>query len=312
MFPSLATSSPLPPSVRQFTFSSPNNNNNNEVIPEIIHIYVNELLDADYGLFVWPSAVTLADFLFQQRNCYSGKHVIELGCGTALVGLLLAKVGSFVTLTDRNDLSILKNIRDNCKLNGVENGVRVMPLVWGEFTPSFFELFYSARTMVQPTNNEASVDLSRSSFDVPASNPTTDHHCESLSNINTTDQPLLPFEQPMFAIVCADCLYDKKAFDDLFCTVRFLLKQSRADERQHRKLLHSSCEFTPHFLCAYHCRCTLDHDLEYTLAKWGMMATNVTPHCPSQHTGGDSVSLLMIVLKNDDEIQQIPTTPLAY
>ncbi|KAF5934584.1 hypothetical protein HYC85_030755, partial [Camellia sinensis] len=54
----------------------------------------------EYGLFVWPCSVVLAEYVWQQRSRFSGVSVIELGAGTSLPGLVAAKVGSDVTLTD--------------------------------------------------------------------------------------------------------------------------------------------------------------------------------------------------------------------
>ncbi|KAL6993398.1 hypothetical protein U1Q18_011514 [Sarracenia purpurea var. burkii] len=57
-------------------------------------------MQEDYGLFVWPCSVVLAEYVWQQRLRFSGVSVVELGSGTSLPGLVAAKVGSHVTLTD--------------------------------------------------------------------------------------------------------------------------------------------------------------------------------------------------------------------
>lgn len=78
----------------------------------------------EYGLFVWPSSVILAEYVWQQKSRFSGANVVEvrrsllqsvacflsfisisfslkqLGAGTSLPGLVAAKVGADVTLTD--------------------------------------------------------------------------------------------------------------------------------------------------------------------------------------------------------------------
>ncbi|GMP30625.1 hypothetical protein CsSME_00005204 [Camellia sinensis var. sinensis] len=53
----------------------------------------------EYGLFVWPCSVVLAEYVWQQMSCFSGVSMIKLGAGTSLPGLVAAKVGLDVTLT---------------------------------------------------------------------------------------------------------------------------------------------------------------------------------------------------------------------
>lgn len=63
-------------------------------------IEIIESLKEDYGLFVWPCSIVLAEYVWQQRLRFSGASVVELGAGTSLPGLVAARVGSVVTLTD--------------------------------------------------------------------------------------------------------------------------------------------------------------------------------------------------------------------
>ncbi|XP_064594410.1 histone-arginine methyltransferase METTL23-like isoform X2 [Liolophura sinensis] len=58
----------------------------------------------------------------------------ELGAGTALPGVVAAKCGAQVTLSD-NALSTqcLRNCEQSCEVNGLEN-VKVIGLTWGQFT----------------------------------------------------------------------------------------------------------------------------------------------------------------------------------
>jgi predicted nicotinamide N-methyase len=59
-------------------------------------------MEADYGLYVWPSSIVLSEFIYQRmRSEIVGKNVVELGCGTSLVGILASKIGANVTLTDK-------------------------------------------------------------------------------------------------------------------------------------------------------------------------------------------------------------------
>lgn len=67
-------------------------------------------------------------------DCVQGKRVVELGCGTGVVGVTMACLGAQVVLTDRQ--SILKhaqhNINSNDKLIQAAGGsAAVLTLEWG-------------------------------------------------------------------------------------------------------------------------------------------------------------------------------------
>ena len=44
-------------------------------------LYVLELAQADYGLYTWPSAPALAQYIWRCRAQFDGKTVLELGAG---------------------------------------------------------------------------------------------------------------------------------------------------------------------------------------------------------------------------------------
>ncbi|KAG9146044.1 hypothetical protein Leryth_016599 [Lithospermum erythrorhizon] len=93
----------------------------------------------DYGLFVWPCSVILAEYVWQQRSRFSGANVLELGAGTSLPGLVAAKVGATVTLTDDcNRTEVLANMRRQCDLNNLN--CKVQGLTWGVWDAPIFDL----------------------------------------------------------------------------------------------------------------------------------------------------------------------------
>lgn len=93
----------------------------------------------DYGLFVWPCSVVLAEYVWQQRLRFSGATVVELGAGTSLPGLVAAKVGADVTLTDEsNRLEVLDNMKRVIELNKLQ--CSVLGLTWGVWDASTFSL----------------------------------------------------------------------------------------------------------------------------------------------------------------------------
>ncbi|XP_057780880.1 uncharacterized protein LOC130999409 isoform X2 [Salvia miltiorrhiza] len=102
-------------------------------------ISIIENMKEEYGLFVWPSSVILAEYVWQQKSRFSGVNVVELGAGTSLPGLVAAKVGADVTLTD--DLSkaeVLSNMRRVCNINDLK--CKVLGVTWGVFEAPIFTL----------------------------------------------------------------------------------------------------------------------------------------------------------------------------
>ncbi|KAJ4714137.1 Methyltransferase-like protein 23 [Melia azedarach] len=102
-------------------------------------ISIIENIKEEYGLFVWPCSVILAEYVWQQRDRFPGTNVVELGAGTSLPGLVAAKVGSNVTLTDDSDrVEVLENMKRVCELNKLK--CQVMGLTWGVWDASIFDL----------------------------------------------------------------------------------------------------------------------------------------------------------------------------
>lgn len=54
--------------------------------------FFSQVLSEDFGLFIWPSGVVLAALIWARRREFRGVRVVEIGAGTALPGLLAAKV----------------------------------------------------------------------------------------------------------------------------------------------------------------------------------------------------------------------------
>ncbi|PKU84123.1 methyltransferase-like protein 23 [Dendrobium catenatum] len=103
------------------------------------HIDIMENMEENYGMFVWPCSIILAEYVWQQRSRFAGKKLVELGAGTSLPGLVAAKIGADVTLTD--DLhkpEVLENMRRICNLNKLD--CKILGLTWGEWDAPLFEL----------------------------------------------------------------------------------------------------------------------------------------------------------------------------
>ncbi|XP_023528002.1 methyltransferase-like protein 22 isoform X1 [Cucurbita pepo subsp. pepo] len=93
------------------------------------------------GLQVWKAELVLSDFVLHTMltsSKFDGIVALELGAGTGLVGILLARVAKTVFLTDKGD-----HILDNCAKNiGLNSGgfsagvaVHVRELDWTEPWP---------------------------------------------------------------------------------------------------------------------------------------------------------------------------------
>lgn len=130
-----------------------------------------QVLDPQYGMYVWPCAVVLAQYLWTQRDRLRDKTVLEvsfifwtvsqwldkvtqqssllscaictvgyfcssqLGAGVSLPGVVAAKCGAKVILSDSAKTPrCLENCRHSCEANGLRD-VSVMDLTWGEISP---------------------------------------------------------------------------------------------------------------------------------------------------------------------------------
>lgn len=111
-----------------------------------MYVYINcnltfQKIQASYSFYTWPSAPILAWFLWEHRTELPGKHILELGAGTALPGILAAKCGATVTLTESATLpKSIQHVKRSCEVNGLTNSnqVRVAGLTWGLFLPNTF------------------------------------------------------------------------------------------------------------------------------------------------------------------------------
>ncbi|XP_029872040.1 methyltransferase-like protein 23 isoform X1 [Aquila chrysaetos chrysaetos] len=98
------------------------------------------VLDSQYGMYVWPCAVVLAQYLWVHRRSLPGKRVLEVGAGVSLPGVLAAKCGAEVTLSDSEELpQCLRNCRRSCLLNRLPH-VPVLGLTWGRVSPELLSL----------------------------------------------------------------------------------------------------------------------------------------------------------------------------
>ncbi|XP_059163950.1 histone-arginine methyltransferase METTL23-like isoform X1 [Physella acuta] len=107
---------------------------------DFISVKIPEFADAAYGLYIWPCAPVLSQFIWLNRERIKGKSVLEIGAGTALPGIVAAKCGANVILSDSNSYPQCLDIcRESAQLNDVPN-VAVVGITWGEVTSVLTDL----------------------------------------------------------------------------------------------------------------------------------------------------------------------------
>lgn len=123
------------PTHKHFFFSCPDNP------ADTLAVVIPEQLHASYGMYTWPCAPVLAWYLWSHRTELVGKSILELGSGTSLPGVVAAKCGAHVTLSDCSRFTkCLDNCRISAAANGVADKVNVIGITWGTFEPQLMRL----------------------------------------------------------------------------------------------------------------------------------------------------------------------------
>lgn len=150
-------------------------------------------------MYTWPCAPVLAWYLWSQRPELVGKHIIELGAGTSLPGVVAAKCGANVTLSDCSRFTkCLENCRTSAVTNGVNDKVNIFVLQFiqnccvKQFVIIYF--FYSKVKIIGLTWG--------------------------------TFEPQLLKLEPVDLIISSDCFYDPAVFEPILMTVSYLLEKN--------------------------------------------------------------------------------------
>jgi predicted nicotinamide N-methyase len=73
-----------------------------------------------YGIALWSATITLGQDIILRADEFKGKHVLELGAGTGLPGIVAASLAAKkVVQTDKNNLA-LTLCKRNCELNHIK------------------------------------------------------------------------------------------------------------------------------------------------------------------------------------------------
>lgn len=106
----------------------------------ILEVCVPQVLHLQYGMYVWPCAVVLAQYLWFHRGSLPGKAVLEIGAGVSLPGIVAAKCGAEVTLSDSSELPhCLEICQQSCQMNNLPQ-VHVVGLTWGHVSRDLLAL----------------------------------------------------------------------------------------------------------------------------------------------------------------------------
>ncbi|KAM6050031.1 histone-arginine methyltransferase METTL23 [Theristicus caerulescens] len=108
--------------------------------PAALVLRIPEAPDSQHGTHVWPCAVVLAQYLWAHRSSLPGRRVLEVGAGVSLPGLVAAKCGAEVVLSDGEELPrCLRSCRRSCLANGLPR-LPVLGLTWGRLAPALLAL----------------------------------------------------------------------------------------------------------------------------------------------------------------------------
>jgi len=118
---------------------------------------------------VWVSSLYLADHLedlhLDQRDGGppgNTVHVLELGAGAGLPGILIAKTHRSVTVSDYPDEVLTKTLSENVQNNGVSDRCRVVPYAWGSddaiLTRQQFDVIVACDTLWNPDLHALFID----------------------------------------------------------------------------------------------------------------------------------------------------------
>ncbi|KAJ6660428.1 hypothetical protein lerEdw1_017852 [Lerista edwardsae] len=127
--------------VKQYRFEAGQDEEDaRDLLKSELVVLIPEVLDPQYGMYVWPCAVVLAQYVWFHRRLVCGKKILEIGAGVSLPGIVAAKCGAEIILSDKAELpQCLDNCHRSCQMNNL-SGIHVVGLTWGQMSPSLLTL----------------------------------------------------------------------------------------------------------------------------------------------------------------------------
>jgi predicted nicotinamide N-methyase len=98
-------------------------------VPVLLNVVtdIDELLDSlpadseiPYWAVLWESSIGLSEWMLEHPQWVEGKHVLELGAGLGLCGMVATQLGAQVMQTDYN-VDALRLAASNAQLNGLSS-----------------------------------------------------------------------------------------------------------------------------------------------------------------------------------------------
>tara|TARA_B100000780_G_scaffold53866_1_gene33565 strand:+ start:67 stop:996 length:930 start_codon:yes stop_codon:yes gene_type:complete len=276
----------------QINFTNKNNNKNNHTIT-IAETLIDTTQTNTTGLHVWSSALQLAPLLIEygQQGILHGKHIVELGCGTGVLGCV-ASISEFqaarIDMTD-NDASVLQALHDN------------------------FQVMF-------PDHIQGTSDGNESNTGSKISSNGSKVHISKLEWGNFINHSDLKKFMGADIVIGADCLYDRTQWDSFFATVYFLLSSSRDDTNTDKTNTTRNTKINSNnnnntadvaalsqrrFIGCHELR-NSNHTIKPYLDKWGLVASVLQPSTQIQTDCfelSETLGLFQLVLKqkNKDE-----------
>ena len=86
------------------------------------------------GLRLWDSNITLARYIFLNKDLFERKKIIELCSGTGIASIAAKKFtqASMIAATDYH-AEVTENVLFNCKKNGITSGMVIAAISWKEY-----------------------------------------------------------------------------------------------------------------------------------------------------------------------------------
>jgi predicted nicotinamide N-methyase len=103
-----------------------------------------------YWAYVWAGGLALASYIAEHPETVAGRHVLDLGSGSGLVGIAAAKAGALSVIASDTDANALRAVAMNAHANGVAIDVVPGDLLDGPVPASVDmvlvgDLFYAPR-----------------------------------------------------------------------------------------------------------------------------------------------------------------------
>ena len=117
-----------------------------------------DVLYLPYWIYLWGSAIGLAQHIAKLGNSLSGKKVLEIGCGFGLVGIAASQTGANVVFTDFEHDALLF-ARYNAQQNGVDP-VTIVQMDWNAVCfQSKFDVVLASDVIYEEQNWKPIIEL---------------------------------------------------------------------------------------------------------------------------------------------------------